>query len=534
MSTDRDVTRIVRSWLEDGATALPDRVLDNVLDQLPATPQRRAWWPAWRLREMNSALKLAIAAAAVVVVAIVGINLLPRSEGVGGSGTSASPAPSSTASPSPSLSRSPAPSPALFPTAHYRRAAIRSSRLWAPGVCAWGRLAARKRARRTTRSASRSPSGRLVRARNQSVVPSVESYSPPGGADLLFSARRLVVHRLAGLWGIRTGLPTGPNIPTGTTVDEFVTALVDHPDLDVTSPVDVTLGGYSGQYLELQAPANIARRTRTARTLGECAYYFVWEPGIYAQGPNALWRIWVLDVDGVRVVVRSDSFPGTTPTSPSPTPGDRGLDPDRALTRHRVGRRRRPARSALDDAPRPLELAQRVGVEAVEDARGRWERVDRRGQRVHRDARLDGEDALVDRRRRVRDTRSPRRRAARVARSTTIVTWPSVASSAVAAGALREVGHELEGVRAGLPRAPRASRPRRPPPGRCRSRAAARGSRAPRPRRGPSGRPSRPGSGPGGCAAPDRPRRRRPTARPPTRSRPSRGNGGVRPDVSRP
>ena len=42
MSTDRDVTRIVRSWLEEGVTALPDRVLDDVLDQLPATPQRRA------------------------------------------------------------------------------------------------------------------------------------------------------------------------------------------------------------------------------------------------------------------------------------------------------------------------------------------------------------------------------------------------------------------------------------------------------------------------------------------------------------
>ena len=77
MSTDRDVTRIVRSWLEEGVTALPDRVLDTVLDQLPATPQRRAWWPARRLREMNNLAKLAIAAAAVVVVAIVGINLLP-------------------------------------------------------------------------------------------------------------------------------------------------------------------------------------------------------------------------------------------------------------------------------------------------------------------------------------------------------------------------------------------------------------------------------------------------------------------------
>jgi hypothetical protein len=107
-------------------------------------------------------------------------------------------------------------------------------------------------------------------------------------------------------------VPTGPDIPTGTTVDEFVTALVDHPDLDVTSPVDVTLGGHSGKYLELRAPANTTT-DELGPDSGGCNYYFVWEPGIYAQGPNALWRIWVLDVDGARVVVRADSFPGTTP-----------------------------------------------------------------------------------------------------------------------------------------------------------------------------------------------------------------------------
>ena len=35
MSADRDADRIVRSWLEEGVTALPDRVLDAVLDQVP-------------------------------------------------------------------------------------------------------------------------------------------------------------------------------------------------------------------------------------------------------------------------------------------------------------------------------------------------------------------------------------------------------------------------------------------------------------------------------------------------------------------
>jgi hypothetical protein len=139
------------------------------------------------------------------------------------------------------------------------------------------------------------------------IFPSVERYSPPGGGALLF---------MRGGWlypppfCAGPGNHDGPTIPTGTTVDEFVTALVDHPDVDVTSPVDVTLGGYSGKYLELRAPANTTT-DELGPAPGGCNYYFVWEPGIYAQGPNALWRIWVLDVDGVRVVVRADSFPGT-------------------------------------------------------------------------------------------------------------------------------------------------------------------------------------------------------------------------------
>ena len=108
-----------------------------------------------------------------------------------------------------------------------------------------------------------------------------------------------------------------------------MTALVDHPDLDATSPVDVTLGGFSGRHLELRAPANTTTDELGAWTPSGCNYYFVWEPGIHAQGPNALWRIWVLDVNGVRVIVRADSFPGTPSERPGPTPGDRGLDPDR-------------------------------------------------------------------------------------------------------------------------------------------------------------------------------------------------------------
>lgn len=101
MSTDRDVERIVRSWLDEGVTVLPDRVLDAVLDQLPATPQRRPSWLAWRSPFMSNALRVAVAAAAVLVVALIGIQLFGGTN-VGGPGPSQSESPSLAPTPSPS------------------------------------------------------------------------------------------------------------------------------------------------------------------------------------------------------------------------------------------------------------------------------------------------------------------------------------------------------------------------------------------------------------------------------------------------
>ena len=85
MSTDRDTTRIVRSWLRTDEHESADRVLDAVLDQLDTTPQRRAtWWPARRFPEMNNSAKLALAAAAVVVAALLGISFLRPGQNIGG------------------------------------------------------------------------------------------------------------------------------------------------------------------------------------------------------------------------------------------------------------------------------------------------------------------------------------------------------------------------------------------------------------------------------------------------------------------
>jgi len=91
MTAERDPERIVRSWLEVGATALPDHLLDAVLDQLPATPQRRSSWPSRRFAQMHTNAKLALGAVAIVLVAVAGFAILPRNGGVGGPGATPTP-----------------------------------------------------------------------------------------------------------------------------------------------------------------------------------------------------------------------------------------------------------------------------------------------------------------------------------------------------------------------------------------------------------------------------------------------------------
>jgi hypothetical protein len=95
-----------------------------------------------------------------------------------------------------------------------------------------------------------------------------------------------------------------PDIKVGPTANDFANALADHPLLDVTTPVPVTLGGAKGKYLDLQVPSNIADCT---------AGYLPWAPIYHAPDPNHRWHIWSLDVDGVRVVVLSEDFAGTSP-----------------------------------------------------------------------------------------------------------------------------------------------------------------------------------------------------------------------------
>jgi hypothetical protein len=102
MSSDREATRIVRSWLEEGVTTIPDRVLDSALDQVPATPQRRPLWPVRRYSEMSTSARLLAAAAAVVALTAAGAAFM-LAGGLGPKSTQVPPGPTA---PTPTTPRS--------------------------------------------------------------------------------------------------------------------------------------------------------------------------------------------------------------------------------------------------------------------------------------------------------------------------------------------------------------------------------------------------------------------------------------------
>jgi hypothetical protein len=276
MTTRKELDRSISAWLEaEAPRRAPDDVLEASRDRIRNTRQRWSWWPARRPTDMNNFAKVLFAAAAVVAVAVVAINLLPG----GGSGTGGvppSPSMSPTVPPSPSMSPTPEPTASLV--AHTLRPCCieddprfdsMTFAIMAPP--SWGAF---------------EESGVLF------------DNDPPAGASFglypggnVFSEPCLIDE------------DAGADVPVGPTVDDLVTAIVDHPSLDVTDPVDVTLAGYSGTYLDLTVPDDIS----------ECVRYMPTDHHIYAQGPDQRWHMWILDVDGVRVLVETNDYPGTAP-----------------------------------------------------------------------------------------------------------------------------------------------------------------------------------------------------------------------------
>jgi hypothetical protein len=277
MTTERETLRKIGSWMEDGRTRLPDHVLDAVLDQLPSTPQRRPGWSARRITHMNALAKYAIAAAAAVaVVAIVGLNL------VGGSGIGTQPSPSPTASPRPvgegdlepgSYIARPLPTPDDGLTVTYTV-----------------------------------PEGWYA-FKDIGLIPAGDpGTNGPGGIAFQFIDVTTINPDPCDWSGTADDVSVGPGVV------DLVEALREQTAYEVSEPMDVTIGGHSGKRVDIVMPAERFATQDPAAPGCDDGVFRPWGEGtVYAQGPANRWQTNILDVDGTRLVIVVQDFPGTSP-----------------------------------------------------------------------------------------------------------------------------------------------------------------------------------------------------------------------------
>jgi hypothetical protein len=278
MTTERDVTRIVRSWLRTDEHESADRVLETVLVRLDTTRQRRSWWPTRRYADMHTYAKLAIAAVAVVAVAVVAINLLPASGGVGG-GPAVSPSPSATTLPSPSPT-----SAAVFPPAG--KLAIGRHSMTIEGVPFSFNV----------------PTSDWISHDGFGIDKSTGK--TPAGAGFIF----WVDDTPTGVFADPCAGVQAP--PIGPSAADLAAAVAKVPGTDLVSgPSDVTVGGRPAKHVVL-----------TVREDVHCAAndFYLWyapTPGIarYATALGSTISVWIIDVDGTLVWIDGETYKGAGP-----------------------------------------------------------------------------------------------------------------------------------------------------------------------------------------------------------------------------
>lgn len=276
MTASRDTERLIRAFLDEGATELPERVYDAVRSDIDRTHQRVVIGP-WRTPDMNTFAKFAMAAATVLVVALVSYNLLPSDPGRGGT---------LTVSPSPSISLSPTPAPSPSPS-----------------------------------DLAFFPAGPIEAGRH-SIILSGKSLSVDMGSGW-FSDGSFRIYTGSGQAAFIFWTEPPTNVyadpcaktpldpPAGDTAAELAAAVASMPGTDLVSgPSDVTIGGQPAQLVSIRVRDDI-----------DCPpdQFLLWYDQDPANGrfPDALGdtiNVWIIDVDGTIVWIDGSAGRSTAPT----------------------------------------------------------------------------------------------------------------------------------------------------------------------------------------------------------------------------
>ena len=261
MTKERDFERLLDQWLSDGPTESPDRVLEAVADRIERQSQRPAWRLHRRLIPMTTPLKAAAGMAAVILAAVVGFNLIGGSSGPGG----------------PSPTPSPTPTPIPMPAGPLAAGTYAFTVRFGP-------------------PALPIPKVILTLPDGWDQTNGILSDDSSSTTIVIWQVDEVYAHPCQ--WSV-------PRIQPGPTVDDLASALATVPLRNATTPVDVTVDGYAGKYLEWSVPDGID--FATCDKDGGTSLFKSWTAtdggDRYQQEPGQVDRLWILDIDGVRVVI---------------------------------------------------------------------------------------------------------------------------------------------------------------------------------------------------------------------------------------
>lgn len=227
-TSDRDVSRAIRSWLHEDRHEDVSRVAGAVLDQVDAIPQRRATrWPVRRTPTMNRFITFGVGAAAVVAVLLIGAQLL------GSRGLNPGSGPTSTTRPT----ATPEPTPVGLLPVNHRHELWDNVRIQVL-IAAPGWYGEPDEGVLTKNDNPNAPDGAQVM-----VFAQADEFGMPGEGDLY-------VYGDPCHW--KSSKPQKPV----TTVDQAVAALSSQASRDAEPATEVTYDGYAGKYLTLHVSSD--------------------------------------------------------------------------------------------------------------------------------------------------------------------------------------------------------------------------------------------------------------------------------------